>query len=79
MKPKRICNKCGLVVEKWTDEPHLRKGIDPTQENLENPYSLCYGKFEQLRSRDRRKAGPFLLWITVMRTFGIVPLGTQRV
>ncbi len=49
MKSKWICNKCGLVGEEWTDDPHLRKGIDPTRENLENPNSLCYGKFEQLR------------------------------
>ena len=49
MKPKWICNKCSLVVDEYTDEPHLRKGIEPTRENLENAHNLCYGKFVQLR------------------------------
>jgi hypothetical protein len=49
MKPKWICNRCGLVVEEYTDEPHLRKGIEPTRENLENAHNLCYGTFVQLR------------------------------
>ena len=49
MKPKWICNRCGLVVEEYLDEPHLRKGIDPTRENLENAHNLCYGTFVQLR------------------------------